>query len=187
MMAFVRTYIQTLVTLTLAAACVAMIVLWPQWRAALAQEGYYKPGRMTGGGNDNCTVDNVAVKHGFVLQCDPNDKPNMLEVNWTIDGQEGSHHFHLKPKVGLESAFCEDTDLTEAPPAAGFDTYTGTGIGIYNKNQPDQCDAFAEWVFTDAGEPSVDDSFEITITCEDTGQIVLDILCPLGGNHQAHK
>jgi hypothetical protein len=184
MMAFVRTYIQTLMTLTLAAACVAMIVLWPQWRQALAQEGYYKPGRMTGGGNDNCTVDNVAVKHGFVLQCDPNDKPNMLEVNWTINNQTGSHRFKLDT---LESAACEDNGLTEAPPAAGFDTYTGTGTGLYTDNQNNQCDASAEWVFTDNGEPGDTDSFEITITCEGETVPVLDIECPLGGNHQAHK
>jgi hypothetical protein len=176
MMTFVRSHIQTLVTLALAAACVAMIALWPQWREALAQEGYYKEGRMTGGGG--CTVGAIHVKHGFELHCNVKDTPNNLEVNWTIDGQTGSHRFHLEE---LESAFCEDTGLTEAPPKAGFDTYTGTGTGLYDG----QCDASAEWVFTDDGEPGGDDSFEITITCN--GVTVLDISCPLGGNHQAHK
>jgi hypothetical protein len=185
MMTFVRSHIQTLVTLALAAACVAMIALWPQWREALANEGYY--GRMTGGGG--CTTDSngdqVHVTHGFILHCDATKKPNNLEVNWTIDGQMGSFRFHLDT---LQTAICtNDPNLDEEQPVAGFDTYDGTGEGRYTDNQNNQCDASAEWTFTDNGEPGGEDSFEITITCEGQTVPVLDILCPLGGNHQAHR
>jgi len=180
MLTFVRTHTQTLVTLTLAATCVAMIALWPQWREALAQEGYYKSGRMTGGGG--CTVNGVHVKHGFELHCSPSQEPNNLEVNWTIDGQTGSHRFHLDT---LDTAICtDDPILDEEQPVAGFDTYEGTGTGSYDG----QSGALASWKFTDDGEPGGGvDTLTIDITFGQTS--VLNISCTLEnrGNHQAHK
>jgi len=182
MIAFVHTHTQTLVKLTLAAACLAMIILWPQWRAALGNEGYYRmTGGGTGGDSAGCTVGGVHVKHGFELHCDANQTPNNLEVNWTIDGETGSHRFHLE---ALDIVSCTDNPLLdENPPVAGFDTYEGSGTGLYNGVSG----ATAVWVFTDDGEPGRNDLFDIVIT-DASGNNVLDVSCFLdGGNHQAHK
>jgi hypothetical protein len=180
MMAFGRDQLRTVVKLALVGACVTMITLWPEWRVELRTQGYYKPGRITGGGG--CTVNGVHVTHGFELYCKASQGPNNLEVNWTIEGQTGSHRFHLED---LATAVCtDDPTLDEEQPVAGFDTYTGTGTGRYNGT----FDAFATWTLTDDGEPGTGaDTFDITITV-DGGPTVLDISCPLdGGNHQAHR
>jgi len=175
-----RSHVSTILKLTLVSACAAMVFLWPNWRAALANGGYYQEGRMTGGGN--CTTTNLAtgkevqVSHGFELHCNKDDEPNNLEVNWSVEGETGSHRFHLDT---LDTAICppDPNDLEERP-VAGFNTYTGSGTGTYDGTSI----AIATWTFTDLGEPGKDkDTLVITIGS------VLSISCTLeGGNHQAH-
>jgi hypothetical protein len=135
--------------------------------------------RMTGGGSleKGTGKGKVSVTHGFELHCNPNELPNNLEVNWN----NKSDKFHLET---LTSATCtDDPNISEAPPVAGFDTYTGTGTGRYN-GVPG---ATITWVFTDAGEPGKDKDYgKMTITDAD-GKIVLSIAGSLNqGNHQAH-
>jgi hypothetical protein len=166
-----RSHVSTLLKLTLVSACAAMVILWPTWRVALQEQGYYLEGRMTGGGN--CTVDDIKVTHGFTLHCDPGEGANNLEVNWRDD--TGSHQFHLED---LTLAECSDNGLNPEHPEAGFDTYRGEGTGRFDGVS----DAKAFWTFTDQGEPGKDnDTLVITIGS------VLSIDCTLdGGNHQAH-
>lgn len=171
-----RSHGSTVLKLTLLSACAAMVFLWPNWRAALANGGYYQEGRMTGGGN--CTVDDIKVTHGFELHCDASGSNN-LEVNW--QDATGSHRFHLDT---LSNAICPpDASGLEEQPVAGFNTYIGSGTGSYD-GAPG---ATALWTFTDQGEPGKDnDTLVITISTG-SGPPVLSISCPLdGGNHQAH-
>ena len=128
---------------------------------------------MTGGGNV-ITVD-TKVTYGFELHCNPNRKPNDLEVNW-----ESGNRFHLGR---LTTASCsDDPAIMPNPPKAGFDTYHGTGTGLYNGSP----DATAEWTFTDAGEPGDNDTATIIIKDAD-GNTVLSVSGSLnGGNNQAH-
>ncbi len=113
------------------------------------------------------------VTHGFELRCD--NRPNSLEINW--DG----NRFHLEQ---LLSGVCTDSPLIEPdPPDADFDTYTGTGNGRYNGVSG----AYAEWVFTDAGEGGSGDTATITIW-DAGGNVVLTVSGYLTfGNHQAHS
>lgn len=133
------------------------------------------PGRMTGGGSV-FTNDNSRVTHGFELKCDKSQTPNNLEVNWGKGNK-----FHLET---LTTASCSDDPAIEPnPPAAGFDTYKGTGTGRYNGAEG----ATAEWTFTDAGEPGKNDIATIVIK-DSSGNIVLSVSGNLnGGNQQAHK
>ena len=126
---------------------------------------------MTGGGN---IVQGHRVTHGFILQCDADEQPNSLQVNWN------RNRFHLE---SLDTATCTDDSAIEPfPPAAEFDTYRGTGTGSYNGDPG----ATAQWTFTDAGEPGRDDWAQIIIT-DANGNVVLSISGNLnGGNHQAH-
>jgi len=131
-------------------------------------------GYMTGGGSA-FTRDGARVTHGFVLHCTPSDGSNSLQVNWGKGNK-----FHL---TSLTSASCiDDAAISPEPPDAGFDTYTGTGTGRYNG----VAGATAEWTFTDAGEPGVNDT--VTLTIKDaSNNIVLTVNGPLSnGNHQAH-
>jgi hypothetical protein len=172
-----RSHVSTILKLTLVSACAAMVFLWPNWRAALANGGYYQEGRMTGGGN--CTTGaGVKVTHGFELHCDASDEPNNLEVNW--QDQTGSHRFHLD---ALETAICTDNPyFSEEQPVAGFDTYQGSGTGSYDGTPG----AMASWTFTDQGEPGKDND-TLVITISAGGTTVLSVNCILeGGNHQAH-
>jgi hypothetical protein len=134
---------------------------------------------MTGGGTleKGTGKGKVGVSHGFELHCNPNELPNNLEVNWN----NNSDKFHLET---LTSATCtDDPSINEGSPVAGFDTYTGTGIGRYN-GVPG---ATIKWVFTDAGEPGKDKDYaQMTITDAD-GKVVLSIAGSLNqGNQQAH-
>ena len=180
-----RAHVSTILKLTLVSACAAMVFLWPNWRAALANGGYYQEGRMTGGGGctttDLNTGKEIQVSHGFELHCISSDEPNNLEVNWSVEGETGSHRFHLDT---LETAICTDEPgYDEGQPEAGFDTYQGSGTGSYDGVSG----ATASWTFTDKGEPGKDDTLRITISAG--GQPVLSVSCPLGargGNHQAH-
>lgn len=181
-----HSHVSTILKLTLVSACAAMVILWPTWRVALQTLGYYQEGRMTGGGGctttDLGTGKEIQVSHGFELHCDPNEEPNNLEVNWSVEGETGSHQFHLET---LDTAICiDDPNFSEGQPVAGFDTYIGSGTGRYDGASG----AIASWVFTDKGEPGKDDTLVITISAG--GQPVLSVSCTLGdrgGNHQAHK
>lgn len=127
---------------------------------------------MTGGG----TVKGSTARHGFELHCNASQIPNNLEVNW---GK--TNKFHLE---ALTSASCsDDPAITPNPPAAGFDTYKGKGTGRYNGVSG----ATAEWTFTDAGEPGVNDTAKITIK-DAGGNTVLAVSGTIQkGNQQAHK
>ena len=132
-------------------------------------------GWMTGGGSIQ-GPDGTLVTHGFELYGDPAHSPNNLEVNWGTGNQ-----FHLE---SLESAMCYD-DLAIDPesPAAGFDTYRGTGIGRLNGVSG----YIIEWTFTDEGEPGTKDHATILIK-DPGGSVVLSASGNLlGGNHQAHS
>jgi hypothetical protein len=129
-------------------------------------------GRMTGGGS----IGTSDVRHGFELHCNASTLPNRLEVNWGKGNK-----FHLET---LYSAVCtDDPSIGPNPPAAGFDTYTGSGSGRYNGVSG----ATAQWTFTDAGEPGKNDYATITIM-DANSNVVLTVSGNLkNGNHQAHK
>ncbi|MCZ7358032.1 MAG: DUF2341 domain-containing protein [Candidatus Methanoperedens sp.] len=130
-------------------------------------------GRMTGGGS--VFNGSMRVTHGFELNCDASTNPNNLEINW-----DKGNKFHLE---NLTTASCtDDPAIKPNPPSAGFDTYEGSGTGIYN-GVPG---ASAHWIFTDAGEPGNKDSATIYIW-DAKGKLVLSVSGNLkGGNHQAH-
>jgi len=131
-------------------------------------------GRMTGGGTIANTLGTPdTAKHGFELHCDVTSSPNNLEVNWA-----GGNKFHL---TSLTSAFCvNDPTIVPNPPAAGFDTYIGTGTGELN-GAPGHTIYF---IFTDAGEPGTSDHAVIMID----GGAALSVSGFLShGNQQAHK
>lgn len=134
------------------------------------------PGRMTGGGSV-FTSDGKRVTHGLVVHCMPGQKKgqDVLQVNW-----EEGNRFHLETMM---SASCsDDPTITPDPPAAGFDTYIGTGTGRYNS----VAGATVEWTFTDAGEPGTEDTARIAIK-DASGSTVLTVSGRLNrGNHQAH-
>jgi len=127
---------------------------------------------MTGGGSVKGTQ---KVTHGFELFCNTKNGPNNLEVNWGKNNK-----FHL---TSLDTASCtDDASIAPNPPVAGFDTYTGTGTGTYNG----VAGATASWTMTDAGEPGVNDTFQIKIK-NAGGTTVLDVSGKLQkGNQQAH-
>ena len=129
--------------------------------------------RMTGGGSIFGDSP-FRVTHGFQLRCDAEDPRQNLEINW-----EGNR-FHL---LDLTSAECEDTELDERPPTAGFDTFIGTGTGRFNNVDG----ATVAFTFTDDGEPGVDDTAKIVVR-DAAGNVVLDVEGKLEfGNHQAHR
>lgn len=130
------------------------------------------PGRMTGGGS--VFMGDVRFTHGFELHCDPNQLPNTLEVNWP------DNRFHL---TSLTSVVCtDDPALNPLPRKAGFDTYTATGVGLWN-GQPG---ATIEFVFTDDGEPGTKDHAMMAITPPGGGTPVVVDGYLVKGNHQAH-
>jgi hypothetical protein len=128
-------------------------------------------GRMTGGGS--VFMGDVRFTHGFELHCDVNDLPNNLEVNWP------DNRFHL---TALTSVVCtDDPALHPLPRKAGFDTYSATGVGLWN-GQPG---ATIEFVFTDDGEPGKNDHATMTITPPGGSPVTVDGYLEKG-NHQAH-
>jgi hypothetical protein len=135
-------------------------------------------GRMTGGGSllMGAGKNAMRVTHGFELHCDVTQGPNNLEVNW-----DKGNKFHMET---LLTALCsDDPNITPNPPAAGFDTYTGTGTGRYNGVSG----ATIEFTFTDDGEPGKNDTAKILIK-DAGGNVVLDVNGNLqNGNQQAHK
>jgi uncharacterized repeat protein (TIGR01451 family) len=130
--------------------------------------------RITGGGTIGSDRE-PRVTHGFELHCNANQLPNRLEVNW------GGNKFHL---LKLTNAICtDDPSIVPNPPRAACDTYHGWGEGRYNGVKG----YTAEWIFTDAGEPGVNDWAWIKITAPN-GDVVLDVSGFLMfGNQQFHN
>ena len=138
-----------------------------------------KHGRMTGGGKAMGVADGKAVKvtHGFQLRCRTTSVPQRLQVNWSGGGK-----FHLDE---LTFASCIETSLDQENPSAPFDTYSAR-VG--------RDGSYAEWTFTDDGEPGRTDGFKITVwesedAAEDGEDPILEVDddLSLGGNHQAHR
>ena len=130
-------------------------------------------GFLTGGGG--VASGGVSAKFGTELYCDTTTTPDNLEINW---GQ--GNKFHL---TGLSRASCtNDTSFSPGQPAAGFDTYTGSGTGKYNG----VAGATATWTFTDHGEPGSSDTAQLTVK-NPGGTTVLNVSGTLSqGNIQAH-
>jgi hypothetical protein len=131
------------------------------------------PGRMTGGGS--IISNGLRVTHGFTLNCDATHHPQRLEINWD------DNRFHL---ASITSANCSlDPNIDAGQPFAGINTYTGTGTGSLNGVDG----ATIDFVFTDAGEPGVNDTATYTIRDVD-GNLILSASGNLdNGNHQTHK
>lgn len=138
------------------------------------QPGGQNHGRMTGGLNATSST-GARVTAGLELHCTPTDGPNNLQANWG----KGSK-FHL---THLDSATCtDDPAITPNPPAAGFDTFGGSGTGTYNGASG----ATATWTLADAGEPGSNDTVILTIK-DASNTTVLTVSGKLGGgNLQAH-
>lgn len=119
--------------------------------------------RFTGGGNF-VGLTGTKVTHGFEIHCDPTELPNNIQFNW-----DRGNHFHL-------------TSLLTATCTASCDTITGTGVGRYNGVDG----ATLSFMFSDAGEPGVNDGIEVRIT-DAGGNVVMVAETTLkDGNHQAH-
>ena len=154
-------------------------------RPALAQAGSPGPracGRMTGGGS---VIDGKygRVTHGFELYCNPESRPNNLEVNWRFDRK--AYAFSLD---SLTSRSCSDNPAISAtPPDADFDTFDGTGVGRLRAGTGPFVEGYTiVFTFTDAGEPGAQDWVRMTIT-DPGGLVVLSVDGPIEfGNQQAH-
>ena len=110
----------------------------------------------------------------MILHCDTRN-PNNLQINW-----EGNK-FHL---TSLDAAACPDTDgITPNPPDALFDTFIGMGTGKLN-GEPG---ATVSFIFTDAGEPGIADTAQVTIFDPDGFQVLSIEGTLTFGNHQAHS
>jgi hypothetical protein len=146
-----------------------------EWTAAPPPQ----PGWMTGGGSVFTTT-GQRVTHGFVLQCDPAQGSNNLQVNW------GDQRFHLESVTSVSCS--DDPSIDPGQPPAPFDTIQGTGVGRYKQGNGPWQSAIVEWIFTDAGEPGRGvDRVRIKITLVSSGAVVLDVDGFLNsGNHQAH-
>ena len=89
---------------------------------------------------------------GTTLPCDiTSSRPQRLEVNWDTSS------FHLE---SLTAVSCSSAGAPN-PPAAAFNTLTGTGIGRYNGVSGG---ATATFTFVDNGEPGTSDTVTLTIT-----------------------
>jgi hypothetical protein len=138
-------------------------------------------GRMTGGGKAMGVSGGTAVKvtHGFQLRCKRTADPQRLQVNWS-----GGNKFHLEDLTFTRCTL--NPALEQENPEAPFNTYEGKGFG--------RDGSYAEWTFTDDGEPGRTDGFQITIWAsgEDAERgadpiLEVDDDLSLGGNHQAHR
>ena len=151
------------------------------------------PGRMTGGGSvfvssssmtveTNGGTDSFRVTHGFEIHCgsDANPAgpgPNNLEVNWP------SHHFHMDD-LTLGHCECNPALLPPNPPSAGFNEFIGAGKGKLDGVEG----ATISFIFTDQGEPGVNDTESMTIM-DPSGSPVLSFGTTklTFGNQQAHS
>ena len=152
---------------------IAVVVAGAALAGTIGGGGGNLPGRMTGGGS--IISNGLRVTHGFTLNCDATQSPQRLEVNW--DG----NRFHLEQ---LDMAFCSnDPSLNAGQPSAGFNTYSGSGVGNLNGVSG----ATINFVFTDDGEPGINDFASYTIYDVD-GNLVLTASGNLDkGNQQAHN
>lgn len=138
------------------------------------QPGGQSHGRMTGG-MVSVSATGARVTAGLELHCTASDGPNNLQVNWGKGNK-----FHL---ARLDSASCtDDSAITPNPPAAGFDTFAGSGTGTYN-GAPG---ATATWKLADAGEPGSNDTVTLTIKDASNATVVTVNGKLVGGNLQAH-
>lgn len=127
---------------------------------------------MEGGGS----IGNTSVRHGFELHSKDSAGPNSLQINWGKGNK-----FHLETLI--DASCSDDPAINERKPVAGFDTYKGKGTGRYNGISG----ATAEWTFTDAGEPGINDYAKVVIK-DANGVEVLNVCGKLNnGNHQAQK
>src|SRR6266568_4651289 len=129
-------------------------------------------GFLTGGGK-LVTSGNPTATFGTELYCDSSVTPDNLQINWG-HGQR----FHLYKLTGASCS--EDPSFSEGQPAAGFNTYKGTGKfdGVSG--------ATAQWTLTDHGEPGSSDTASFAIT-DASGNVVLNVTGTLtGGNIQVH-
>jgi hypothetical protein len=165
-------------------------------------------GRMTGGGKlvslvaDTDAIDVTSpTTNGYELHCD-GSHPNNLQIN---SHDPNGPHFHL---AGLQTANCYTTFGNQNPPAAGFDTYEGLGVGEYSIGN-DRIWACAEWVFIDGSqgkgstntsyiritdEPPLSDTdicpappLAVVGKCPGNTLLLVPTQTPLNGNNQAHK
>jgi hypothetical protein len=131
-------------------------------------------GFLTGGGK-LVTSGNPTATFGTELYCDSSVTPDNLQINW---GK--GHHFHLDTLTGASCS--EDPSFSEGQPAAGFNTYQGTGTGKFDGASG----ATAQWTLTDHGEPGSSDTASFKVT-DAAGNVVLNVTGTLtGGNIQAH-
>jgi hypothetical protein len=151
----------------------AALVLTGTAMAVIGGGGGNLPGRMTGGGS---IINNgLRVTHGLTLNCDATQNPQRLQINW--DG----NRFHLEH---LNVASCSlNRSIDAGQPAAGFNTYVGSGVGRLNGVSG----ATIDFIFTDAGEPGTNDFASYTIHDAD-GNLILTASGNLdNGNQQAHN
>jgi hypothetical protein len=141
--------------------------------ASIGGGGGSLPGRMTGGGS--IISNGLRVTHGFTLNCDVTKSPQNLQVNWD------RNRFHLEQ---LHTASCSnDPSINAEQPPAPFNTFTGSGVGRFNGVSG----ATIDFVFTDAGEPGLNDLAVYTIRDAD-GTLILTASGNLDkGNQQAHN
>lgn len=141
--------------------------------ASIGGGGGSLPGRMTGGGS--IISNGLRVTHGFTLNCDVTKSPQNLQVNWD------RNRFHLEQ---LYTASCSnDPSINAEQPPAPFNTFTGSGVGRFNGVSG----ATIDFVFTDAGEPGLNDLAVYTIRDAD-GTLILTASGNLDkGNQQAHN
>jgi hypothetical protein len=180
---------RTLLMLALSVSAAALFIVVPSLWA-------HEIGRMTGGGSIFLTSGDilpgvanptgVRVTHGFELHCAEEGQsapePNNLEINFKT--ADGAGNFHLE---GLDYAACR-SGVDPSPPAAPFYWFEGGGPGRFN-NQPGY---YAEWVFTDQGEPGTSDRIYWLFIYRIEGPQMVLYVTPTGhaltfGNHQAHR
>ena len=134
------------------------------------------PGRMTGGGAKVVSTTGETVTFGLTLHCDLT-LSNNLEINWG-----GGQKWHLSKPI--TDAVCTDEGLSQPPPVAPFDTFTGEGFGKLNGVAGSRI----EFVFGDAGEPGKNDLAGFKIFGPNGGPLVLEVVYQKlkVGNLQAH-
>jgi hypothetical protein len=131
---------------------------------------------MTGGGNFQAD-DGTIVHHGFELRCNVRDPRQNLEINW---GK--GNRFHLESVTAVRCY--DDPAIDPEHPDAPIDTLVLSGTGRYNGNDG----ATAQLLFSDAGEPGINDGVALVIK-DINGNVVLNVSLTtlIHGNHQAHR
>lgn len=139
-----------------------------------------RDGRMTGGGS--VFINGTRVTHGFQLQCDAADHRQNLQVNVRPEGGGQGDRWHLEELTFAECFM--DPEFSPLPREAPINTYHGEGFGRWNG----ESGYFAEWIFTDEGEPGVNDRIVLLRITAPDGTIVLEVedQTLTFGNHQAH-